>query len=362
MNTVMTRSRTDSVGGAHARPRSASLSLSGTGYGYDSGLDTDGDYQSAEESAPHQGKSILVPHPGKISVDKFVPSGMENFKNVCELVSEGNQLEDRVRQHFKAQYKDTKASTYNLQSKYYKTELAICKEALNRELQSLAKESEWQKNEKFRLNGILRIIEERETEKIDANTSSRLIMEGFQSLVNFDKEHVDERMIADAIKIHMTQMKQPPLIGKEVMRVNEGKPVKLYVLSPEMIEKLGKLKETYESCVNAQKRYDISCAKYNKAEQQYGKFIEVQNKLTKVQGNIETCSNTSKEIEIVFKNLDAEFKTFMQEQSANEIPVLKSSVSDNRPLMDPVSISEVTDILFKFQKKLRGLVEQRFKV
>ena len=67
---------------------------------------------------------------------------MENFKKVCKLVSEGNQLEDRVRQHFKAQYKDTKASAYDLQSKYYKTELSICQEALNRELQSLAKDSE----------------------------------------------------------------------------------------------------------------------------------------------------------------------------------------------------------------------------
>merc|ERR1711873_11370 len=103
-------------------------------------------------------------------------------------------------------------------------------------------------------------------------------------------------MIADAIKIHITQMKQPPLIGKDVMGVNEGKPVRLYVLSPEMIEKLGKFKETYESFVNAQKHYDISCAKYNKAEQEFGKFTEIQNKLTKVQSNIDICFNTSKEI------------------------------------------------------------------
>ena len=81
-----------------------------------------------------------------------------------------------------------------------------------------------------------------------------------------------------------------------------------------------------------------------------------------MQGNIDICLNNSKEIETVFKNLDAEFKTFMQEQLVDEIPVLKSSVSDNRPLMDPVSISEVTDILFKCQKKLRGLVEQCFEV
>ena len=196
---------------------------------------------------------------------------MENFKNACKLVSEGNQLEDRVRQHFKAQYRDTKASIYDLQSKYYKTELAICKEALNKELQSLAKESEFQKNEKIRLNSILQVIEERETEKIDANTSLKLVMEGFKSSVSFDKEHVDKRNIAEAIKFHMTQMKQPPLIGKDVMGANEGRPVRLYVLSPEMIEKLGKFKETYESCVNALKRYSISCEQYNKAEQEYGK-------------------------------------------------------------------------------------------
>ena len=52
----------------------------------------------------------------------------------------------------------------------------------------------------------------------------------------------------------------------------------------------------------------------------------------------------------------------MQEQSVDEIPVLKSSVSDNRPLMDPLSISEVTDVLFKYKKKLRDVAENRFEV
>ena len=144
-----------------------------------------------------------------------------------------------------------------MQSKYYKTELAICKEALNKELQSLAKESESQKNEKFRLNSILRLIEERKTEKINANTNLKLVMEGFKSSVNFDKDHVDERMVAEAIKFHMNQMKQPPLVGKDVMGVNEGRPVKMYTLTPEMIDKLGKFKENYNSCVDALKRYSI---------------------------------------------------------------------------------------------------------
>ena len=74
-----------------------------------------------------------------------------------------------------------------------------------------------------------------------------------------------------------------------------------------MIEKLGKFKVTYESCVSAQKRFDLACAKYNHAEQQFGKINEVQTKLNKVQGNITTCSNTVKQIEIALKNLDSEF-------------------------------------------------------
>ena len=61
-------------------------------------------------------------------------------------------------------------------------------------------------------------------------------MEGFKSTALFDKDHVDERIIADAIKAHMTQMKQPPLVGQDVMGVNEGWAVKLYLLTPEMIE------------------------------------------------------------------------------------------------------------------------------
>ena len=83
MNTVMTRSRAESVDGARARHCLASLSSCGTGLGDESGHDTDGDYQSAEELAPYHGKSILTPQPGKISVNDFLPNSMENFKKAC---------------------------------------------------------------------------------------------------------------------------------------------------------------------------------------------------------------------------------------------------------------------------------------
>ena len=110
------------------------------------------------------------------------------------------------------------------------------------------------------------------------------------------------------------------------------------------------------------KRFDLACAKYDRAEKQFGKINEVQTKLNKVQGTIASCSNTVKQIETAFKNLDSEFQACMQEQTANEIPVLKSTECNNKLLMDTLSISELTEILLKCQQKLKALVEQRFEV
>ena len=147
-------------------------------------------------------------------------------------------------------------------------------------------------------------------------------------------------------------MKQPPLVGKDVMGANGERLVKLYTLTPEMINKLGKYKENYDSCVDALKRYSLSCELYNQAEHEYGKAVDIQTKLTKVQTHIDLCANNTKEIKTVFQNLDKEFKSIMQEQLVDEIPVLKSSVGDNRPLMDPIQIAEVTEVLLTFKKKL----------
>ena len=107
------------------------------------------------------------------------------------------------------------------------------------------------------------------------------------------------------------------------------------------------------------KRYSIACELYTQSEQDYGKAIENQEKLTKSQTLLDQCLHNSKQIEMVFKNLEAEFKTFMQEQS-DEIPVLKSAVSYNRPLMDPLAISELTGVLCDFKKKLCDIVGNRF--
>ena len=70
----------------------------------------------------------------KISLDEFLPIGFDNFDNVCSLVSDGNQLERQVNKHFRAQYRNTKATAQELQSQFYRTELSVCQGLMNKEL------------------------------------------------------------------------------------------------------------------------------------------------------------------------------------------------------------------------------------
>ena len=84
----------------------------------------------------------------KVGLNDFIPIGFDNFEKVCSLVSDGNQLERRVNEHFRAQYRNTKASHRELQTQYYSTELTVCQESMNKELINLAKDMEMQNNEK----------------------------------------------------------------------------------------------------------------------------------------------------------------------------------------------------------------------
>ena len=80
-------------------------------------------------------------------------------------------------------------------------------------------------------------------------------MEGFKSSAHFDEKHPDERLLTEQIKTHMTVIKRTPLAGQEMMGVLDAKPVNVgFKLSPEVIEKLGKFKQSYDACVSAQKK------------------------------------------------------------------------------------------------------------
>ena len=86
------------------------------------------------------GRSILASRKDKVGVNDFIPIGFDNFEKVCSLVSDRNQLERRVNEHFRAQYRNTKASHRELQTQYYSTELTVCQESMNKELINLAKD------------------------------------------------------------------------------------------------------------------------------------------------------------------------------------------------------------------------------
>ena len=106
--------------------------------------------------------------------------------------------------------------------------------------------------------------------------------------------------------------------------------------------------------------HHLACAKYDNTESEYGNMKEVQTKLAKVQNNIAMCSDSIKQIKAVFQSLDSEFQTYMQEQNVNDIPILKSTVCNNKPLMDVLHINELSNILLKCQENEDALFSQHY--
>ena len=88
----------------------------------------------------------------KVGLKDFTATGFNNFPQVCKLLADGDQLERKVNDNFQAQFKNIKASHRELQTKYYITELAVCKEHMTKAITTLNKDIESQNNEKFRLN------------------------------------------------------------------------------------------------------------------------------------------------------------------------------------------------------------------
>ena len=263
---VSPRSRSSSANRGGARSRNYSGSSIETGGDYSSGQD---EYFSAEEETRPHGRSILTSRNDKVGLKDFTPTGFNDFDQVCNLLSDGNQLERRVNDHFRAQFKNTKASHRELQTQYYSTELTVCKDAMNKDLIILGKDMETQNNEKFRLNSTMRVFDSQANEKREASNNLQMVMAGFKSSVNVERDQTDVKMLIDQIKTHMTATMSTPLVGQDLTGINEGKSVSLGIkLSQETINKLGKFKPNYESCVNAQKRYNAACAIYSNTEKE----------------------------------------------------------------------------------------------
>ena len=187
--------------------------------------------------------------------------GFDNFDKVCSLVSDGNQLERRVNEHFRAQYRNTKASHRELQTQYYKTELTVCRESMNKGLIILAKDMEMQNNEKCKLNSTMRVFETQSNERRDASNNLKMVMEGFKSSVNVERDQTDVKMLIDQIKAHMTATMSTPLVGQDLTGIHDNKAVSLGIkLTQELIQKHGRFKPNYEACVHAQKRFETGSA------------------------------------------------------------------------------------------------------
>ena len=157
------------------RSRNYSGSSIETGYGYGSGQD---EYFSAEEDTRPHGRSILTSRNDKVGLKDFTPTGFNDFDQVCSLVSDGNQLECRVNDHFRAQFRNTKASHRELQTQYYSTELTVCKDAMNKDLIILGKDMETQNNEKFKLNSTMRVFDSQANEKREASNNLQIVLAG----------------------------------------------------------------------------------------------------------------------------------------------------------------------------------------
>ena len=149
----------------------------------------------------------------KVGLKDFTPTGFNNFPQVCKLLADGDQLECKVNDNFQAQFKNIKASHRELQTKYYITELAVCKDSMTKAITTLTKDIESQNNEKFRLNSTKRLFDTQNTERRNADHNLQMVITGFKASVNVNKDHADSRVLIDTLKAHMNATKNTPLVG-----------------------------------------------------------------------------------------------------------------------------------------------------
>ena len=188
-----------------------------------------------------------------------------------------------------------------------------------------------------------------------------MVLTGFKASVNVNEDHTDSKALIDTLKAHMNATKNTPLVGQELVGIQDGQAVKLRIsLSKDMLKKLGRFQPNYNTCVQAQERFNEAYAQYTNTE--YGNMDSITAKLAKVQNNIDTFTQRIEQIRTAFQSLDSEFTDYMQDQKSNDIQVLKSTSCDNKPLMETSQINHLTDVLLKGQQNVESLFTQNFDV
>ena len=235
---------------------------------------------------------------------------------------------------------------------------------MNKTIATLNREIDSQNNEKFQLNNTKRLLDTQNTERLNAQRHLQMVLTAFRASVNVPEDQAESKEITEALKIHMNITKKTPLVGQELVGIqSDGSPVTLRVpLSSDMLKKLGRYKSTYDTCIQAQERYDIANAQYATTEKEYGNMDSITAKLTTVQNNIDTCTNRIEQIWAAFQSLDSEFTEYMQDHKSNDMQVLMSTSCDNKPLMETDQIRHLTDVLLKGQQNVGALFTQNFDV
>ena len=185
---------------------------------------------------------------------------------------------------------------------------------MNKTIADLKKEIDSQNNDKFQLNNTKRLLDTQNTERLNAQRNLQMVLTAFRASVNVAEDQADSKAMIETLKTHMSITKKTPLLGQELVGLqSDGQPVNLCVnLSSDMLQKLGRYQPTYDTCVQAQERYDIANAQYATNEKEYGNMDSITAKLTTVQNNVDTCTNRIEQIRTAFKSLDSEFTEYMQ--------------------------------------------------
>ena len=234
---------------------------------------------------------------------------------------------------------------------------------MTKAIKTLTKDIESQNNEKFQLNSTKRLFDTQNTERRNADHNLQMVITGFKASVNVNEDHADSRALIDTLKAHMNATKNTPLVGQELVGIQDGQAVKLHInLSKDMLQKLGRFLPNYDTCVQAQERYNEANSQYANTEKEYGNMDSITAKLAKVQNNIDTFTQRIEQIRTAFQSLDSEFTDYMQDQKSNDIQVLKSTSCDNKPLMETSQINHLTDVLLKGQQNVESLFTQNFDV
>ena len=123
---------------------------------------------------------------------------------------------------------------------------------------------------------------------------------------------------------------------------------------------IGPLKINYNSFVAAQNFFNKTCTYFAETEKVYGSMQQIQDKLNKLQGTINSDTAKITQIENVFHALESEYKSYIQDLDDQvKVPVLKFTISDNRPMFSVSQMNEIVDRALRCAEKVQEVTSKK---